>query len=197
MEDLLELFALAVIVIIGSVVKSNKKNKEKAQKAEASSSKPIAPVSDRNMTSRSNIENAVKAFSELAEAMDKGKTAPAPTVQKPVPAQKKPEQTSIEAETASKQRAEMIQKRILESLLGHSATDEHGCIGGSMPEHEPEGETPAEHSAHEHNRAERLQAESKANHTKSPHKPTVAELRKAVVMSEILDKPVSLRRRSI
>ena len=196
MEDLFDIILVIAVAVIAAVSKSNKNKKKKAADKPAQAAepvqpaaKPIASVSDRKMINRRNIESAVKAFSELAESMDKAKTAA-----QSAPAKKA--QTVIEAETAAKQRAEIISARVKESLAGQSPVDEHGCIGGSMPIHSAEGESLAEHAAHEQNRQLRLQQET-AIHATDLRKPTAADLRKAVVMSEILDKPVALRRRQI
>ena len=78
---------------------------------------------------------------------------------------------------------------------GESVTDENGCLGGSLGAHAEEGETHAEHAVHERSRTERLQAEG-AVRAEQLRKPGLAELRRAVVMAEILDKPVSMRRRA-
>ncbi len=73
---------------------------------------------------------------------------------------------------------------------GESARDADGCIGGSLGAHKEEGESRAEH-AHHLARAER---EDKAAKPQS-RRPTRSDLRRAVVMKEILDSPVSMRRR--
>ena len=77
---------------------------------------------------------------------------------------------------------------------GESMMDENGCIGGSLGAHAEEGETHAEHAAHERTRTEHLQAEGAVS-AGQLRKPGLADLRRAVVMAEILDKPVSMRHR--
>lgn len=73
---------------------------------------------------------------------------------------------------------------------GESARDADGCIGGSLGAHEEEGESHAEH-AHHLARAEREDEAAKPQ----SRRPTRSDLRRAVVMKEILDSPVSMRRR--
>lgn len=197
MEDLFEVLVFVVIAIIAGVSKSNKNKKKAADKPKsAQPTRPAQPVEPARPApkalTKQNLESAFAAFTELLEDNLPNPDKPAPT-----PPVKAREQTSIEAETASKKRAQLIQTRIQESLSGKSAVDEHGCIGGSMPEHTAEGETLAEHAQHEHNRTERLKAETAAIRAESLRKPELTELRKAVIMAEILDKPVSLRRRRI
>ena len=69
---------------------------------------------------------------------------------------------------------------------GMSRTDADGCIGGSIESHEEEGESLAEHTAH-------LPAIPAAPQPRS-RRVGASDLRRAVVMSEILNRPVSLRR---
>lgn len=76
----------------------------------------------------------------------------------------------------------------LSAVQGESAQDADGCIGGSLGAHEEEGESRAEH-AHHLARAER--ADEAQN--PQPHRMSRAELRRAVIAKEILDRPVSLR----
>lgn len=102
---------------------------------------------------------------------------------------------------------------------GASLTDAHGCVGGSMDSHPLEGEDPQEHAAHLRRsdsarptpstphiavpvRPRRSATAEKARTPEATGEPlcgvmrgaTVADLRRAVVMSEILDKPKALRR---
>lgn len=190
MEDLFEILVVAVIFIVTAIAKSNKNKKKVADKpaqAPAPVTEPAKPI--RTIPKSPNLESAFAVLTELLEDDD------LPDPDRPAPAPVKArEQTSIEAETAMKQRADLIRTRIQESLSGESHVDDHGCIGGSMPDHEAEGEALAEHAMHEKNRAERLKAEANAVRAEDLRRPTAADLRKAVVMSEILNKPVSLRK---
>lgn len=185
MEGLFDIILVVVVVIIGSIARSNK-NKQKKGTQTARPAEPLTSISDRRMINRRNIENAVQAFSELAESMDKAAIEEHPAAQNL-------EQTSIEAETLADSNA--VQEA--SPMFGQSFTDEHGCIGGSMPEHTAEGETVQEHAEHERRRVERLQAESDSVAANRPRKPSPTELRKAIVMSEILARPVGLRRKGL
>lgn len=209
MEDLFELAVVLLIFVFGAVKKSKKKQQKKAADKPKSKAKPVwqaalaqtAPVQPAEpvvlplealASPTAPRQNFDTAFSALSELLENDETLPAPdkSAVKKVRAL-----TSIEAETAIKQHAEIVRARAQESISGHSAVDEHGCIGGSMPDHSAEGEKLAEHAAHERERREHLAAEAAPRTERL--RPTAAELRKAVVMSEILDKPVSLRRRRI
>ena len=80
-------------------------------------------------------------------------------------------------------------------VQGVSALDDEGCVGGSMEHIHTEGETREEHrrhveALHQREREETLAAEAATELAEM----NLQKLRRAVVMAEILDKPVSLRR---
>ena len=79
---------------------------------------------------------------------------------------------------------------------GMSRADADGCLGGSLSGHSEEGESRAEHAEHlrKVDAQERaiLRGEERALHMRTAAR---TELRRAVVWSEILDKPKALRRR--
>ena len=79
---------------------------------------------------------------------------------------------------------------------GMSRADAEGCLGGSLSGHPEEGESRAEHAEHlrKADAQERaiLRGEERALHMRTAAR---TELRRAVVWSEILDKPKALRRR--
>lgn len=79
---------------------------------------------------------------------------------------------------------------------GMSRADANGCLGGSLSGHPEEGESRAEHAEHlrKADAQERaiLRGEERALHMRTAAR---TELRRAVVWSEILDRPKALRRR--
>ena len=79
---------------------------------------------------------------------------------------------------------------------GMSRADAEGCLGGSLSGHSEEGESRAEHAEHlrKADAQERaiLRGEERALHMRTAAR---TELRRAVVWSEILDRPKALRRR--
>ena len=86
--------------------------------------------------------------------------------------------------------------RLDELPSGESAVDAEGCVGGSLGAHREEGERRAEHRLHERRREAALAAECAASRRAAAvRQANVDQLRQAVVMSEILDKPKALRRR--
>ena len=82
------------------------------------------------------------------------------------------------------------------SVQGQSHTDGEGCVGGSLPHVHTEGESHEEHRRHELERELREAEESIAAQTaRDMAAMNVHRLRQAVIMSEILDRPVALTRR--
>ena len=83
-----------------------------------------------------------------------------------------------------------------EDIEGPADHDEEGCVGGSMAHDRHEGESRAEHRRHmaavTRREREEVQAREAAESAGSVN---VRRLREAVVMAEILDKPVALRGR--
>ena len=79
---------------------------------------------------------------------------------------------------------------------GMSRADADGCLGGSLSGHSEEGESRAEHAEHlrrvDAQERDILRGEERALHMRTAAR---TELRRAVVWSEILDKPKALRRR--
>lgn len=80
-------------------------------------------------------------------------------------------------------------------VQGVSAMDEEGCIGGSLPHSHEEGERRAEHAEHLYaagRQSERaLHAQAVSQELKDVN---IEQLRRAVIMAEILDRPKALRR---
>lgn len=183
MEDLFDILIVVIVALIGVAAKSSKSKKAKpadkpksAPKAQPPQpAKAVTQPSGVKIAGKESIESAINAITELLENADSA-LAPQPAAahpQQPAKAKKKKKNAS-----------------------GESKTDEHGCIGGSIPHTASEGETLQEHAKHEKERQARL-SEENALRAESLRKPTAADLRKAVVMKEILDKPVALRGRRI
>lgn len=184
MEDLFEILAVVAIFVFTAIAKSNKNKQKKpadkptpakvikADDAPESSIEPPKPAQPAKVITEAKKlitqQNLENAIAAFSELLDLEEESPKP-----------------------KKKAKKAKP-----IAGESPVDEHGCIGGSMPIHQAEGESKHEHAAHEENRRRKL-AEEAVLRPETFRKPTAAELRKAVVMSEILDKPVALRRRQI
>ena len=79
---------------------------------------------------------------------------------------------------------------------GGSLSDEEGCVGGSMAHEHTEGESHEEHRRHVEELHRREAEETRATlAAQELAAMNVQRMRRAVVMAEILDKPVALRRR--
>ncbi len=195
MEDLFELLIVIAIGALGIISKSNKNKKKKAADKPAKAVEPIPepaqPITAaRKDVNRRSIEAAVAAFTNLLES-----EAELPNPDKPAPKTVR-EPTAIETEL--KQTAPLKAKRKKKNpASGESPVDAHGCIGGSMPVHSAEGESLAEHAQHELERRQHLQQNAPVIAVESLRRPSQQELRRAIVMSEVLDKPVSLKGRRL
>lgn len=78
--------------------------------------------------------------------------------------------------------------------LGESVEDHEGCVGGSLGAHAEEGESRQEHEAHLR-RQEQTRETAPMPQAAAFRRLDAAEMRRAVILSEILDKPKALRRR--
>ena len=79
---------------------------------------------------------------------------------------------------------------------GASMLDEEGCVGGSMAHDHTEGERRSEHAKHVAAMKTRDEAEAKsAEAPRTLGGLDAAQMRRAIVMAEILDKPKALRAR--
>ena len=195
MEDLFELLIVIAIGALGIISKCNKNKKKKAADKPAKAVEPIPepaqPITAaRKDVNRRSIEAAVAAFTDLLES-----EAELPNPDKPAPKTVR-EPTAIETEL--KQTAPLKAKRKKKNpASGESPVDAHGCIGCSMPLHSAEGESLAEHAQHELERRQHLQQNAPVIAVESLRRPSQQELRRAIVMSEVLDKPVSLKGRRL
>jgi len=106
------------------------------------------------------------------------------------------EQEIRQAAQAAKLDAQVKLKKAARLKSGESFTDDEGCVGGSMHEHKEEGEHHADHAQHLRERDEALTREAGQSRADDLRNVSVRELRRAVIVSEILDKPVALRRRA-
>lgn len=80
--------------------------------------------------------------------------------------------------------------------MGESVQDDQGCVGGSLVHHDEEGETRDEHASHLREMARDERDREEARQTAAAIRQAgMAQMRRAVILSEILDKPKALRRR--
>ena len=193
------LLGIIIIIAIALISGSNKKKKRAQKRPPAGQSAPSVPkmsaqeaaqafldAEKRVPVSKLNVQTAMKEILNAAapekpdlvepEVDIECDLVPPDSEEKPAPRATPGGSLPPRAQTTLAQ--------------GESARDADGCIGGSLGAHEEEGESHAEH-AHHLARAEREDEAAKPQ----SRRPTRSDLRRAVVMKEILDSPVSMRRR--
>ena len=172
---------LIIIGVVTSISKSNKKKKAAAAQKRAEVPSPAQPKAGATKMpyTREEWEQFLKE-----EGVPKPKAQPKPAAAKP--------------EDVAKVAAAVLQKRKAQAAQQRVAAPVREASGSIVldPSQGIEGETEAEHAAH------RLRAkqEEQRIHVERAAEQAHAEvnlqtLRNAVVMKEILDKPVSLRPR--
>ena len=132
------------------------------------------------------------------DAAQKVRPAPEP----PEPAEEEPEEEATaqgaDAKTLTPDEWEAYLKMQAEKSAAEQAeapSEPHESDAQSLPVSAPEGETHAEHAAHNERVHEREQAErQRAEDARARRYASRQRLREAVIMREILDKPVSMRR---
>lgn len=185
-----DLFGLIVVIIIACVSLSKKSAKNKQKGNKPSAAKPVQTVRTPSMPKASapaakpaQTKTAAPAKSSLIEQELLRKTEELKAL------------TGIDlTEHIEKKPAGKAAAKPLAS--GESFTDKEGCIGGSLNAHTEEGESHSEHAEH----MKRMEANATARSAASEYAAALkhaqrADLRRAVIMSEILDKPVALRKR--
>ena len=205
MEDILEA-VVAVIIVIAAVAKTrSKKSGRKSAKPEANRSAakaPAAPQPAKSVQTRAAIEAMIdelpaEARQVIAE-VSRREAAAAPGMAESAGSDTKPAAVSVsrmnaEAALNKAKKFRTVPKPANEPSPGESTVDEHGCIGGSLGEHTAEGESTAVHAAHMLRAEARRQADE-VRSTADTRAAARAEMRRAVVWSEILGKPKALRR---
>ena len=197
MEEILEVI-VAILVIIAAAGSKSKKKKKAAAKAvkfpepaadavphaepaapaavPAQPAKPLTPVRIPSVDPRAIVEAMIDDLPEPAR--------------KALLEVEKSEKT---ARKKTKSAPKSSKKTLAQPVSGQSRVDAHGCIGGSLTDHEPEGESEEEHSEHMMKVVRLENAASRSSLGINARKTARAEMRRAVVWAEILDKPVSLR----
>lgn len=193
MESILGiLFAVFVILITAATnqkAKVNNRGRESSSQSVSTIEKALKKIENNENLSAATeriesmaksamkndtVRDVVSAFKELVSDLEDDNNA---DVQAP-----KSEVRAPQPSTPQPIMAESVPE-------GVSFSDADGCIGGSMHEHVEEGERAAEHAQHLPKAAELPVAAAR-------RRISAAELRRAVITSEILDKPIALRRRA-
>lgn len=181
MESILGiLFAVFVVLITAATnqkAKVNNRGRESSSQSVSSIEKALEKI--ENNANRSKVTDRIESMAKSAMEND--------TVREVVTTFK---DLVSDLDDENKSEVQAPQPIIDASVSeGNSFSDADGCVGGSMHEHVEEGERAAEHAQHLPEAAEIPVAAAR-------HRISAAELRRAVITSEILDKPVALRRRA-
>lgn len=189
MESIFGLIMFFVFMFIASKATSAKKKNAQNATTQTDPIKPI-PTTLPPMPGKLSVVPPVIH----PNATESDKNAAAGTLgMSAIEAELKQREAQVKKHEASKALLQARLKKASHLKSGESVTDEAGCIGGSLGAHAEEGEHPSEHAQHLKARDDALAAEStQAGELRNI---SVQELRKAVIVSEILDKPLALRRR--
>ena len=164
--------SLIVVLIILFIVLTNEKSKQK--KRGAAPAKPQRAARGR------------ESFRQRLEKLKAEAEKQLQAVEEAVPDGSLPDGSLPDA-------ASVLQPEIAQGVSLH---DDEGCVGGSMEHVHTEGETHAEHRRHvealrRRETEERLAAQAAAELAAL----NTQKLRQAVIMKELLDRPVALRGR--
>ncbi|MDO4356827.1 MAG: hypothetical protein Q4E13_09985 [Clostridia bacterium] len=172
--DMFELIVGLIVVIAGICVSANKNSRKRrpgqqsaARTLSKEPPKPAMQAKKPNLQQGKPQKQAAPAKLEMApEAM--------------VPEEMQPEK--------------MIPELLMQMELGEgeSRGDANGCLGGSLIHDESTHQGVEFHSAGAHGRR-RSRPEATQARPAAVTRPSAAQLRNAVIWSEILDKPVSMR----
>ena len=182
----MHLDGLIVLLIIIGVVSSISKSGKKKKKAAEAQRKAERPASAQPKAGATKIPYTREEWAQFL----KEEGVPEPKAQ--------PKPAAAKLEDVAKATAAILQKRRAQSAQQGVAAPAREAAGSIAPDPRQgvEGETEAEHAAHRL-RAEAAEAlRDRAEETRQALAAmNLQALRSAVVMKEILDKPVSLRPR--
>ena len=176
-----------LLIVIFLIANSNSKKKKTRQAA-------------KNLPPSQLSEAQVQLMAAQARAAEKASQPPAGKLSPEERAErirqlkeKQRARRQASAETAPEPHAAPAPAPVIQ---GASALDDEGCLGGSLPHDHTEGESRAEHAAHMAAMRARDAAEAAVAEPRGLADFDPRDLRRAVVISEILGKPKALRRRA-
>lgn len=184
MEDLFPIL-IFILIAAASVSKKNKKKKAKAPDSKASVNHASAP--DKNFDEvKSFIKEVGKTVLEMADDTDYTSPAKLKTAKMKAKPAKSVQKTAVSGEG--------VGMPPVRSGQGISLFEDKGCISGSIEHDTHEGDSGYPYGASKGKQADMQSAyaEDIAYELQSMN---VQRLRRAIVVSEILDKPKALRRR--
>ena len=174
-----------IIVIVMALLSSGMKNKKNARKGVIQD--PVA----KNAPIHTAPKPAAKAAASLSKAEREARLTQL--------REKRAERMKAAKVTAAPQ-AVAMQAQAAQTVepvpQGTSLTDDEGCVGGSLPHDHEEGEGHEEHARHMADYARRELDERTREEHAGHAGLNLSDVRRAVVMAEILGKPKALQRRS-
>ena len=190
---------IVILIILFAVVKSGKKNKKKEKTPDMSATARKEVLARAIQRSGTGADSTAEFMKELQNAVNQraaqneGEKAPVQAKQPPrTPSAPRPAKAPKPHPTP----AHTYEIPVARPVPAEGA-DSEGCLGGSMPHLHTEGESRAEHAMHmaamERRDEESWQADPINRNLGGIDR---TQLRRAVIMAEILDKPKALRRRT-
>lgn len=185
MEDLFEAL-VGIIVVVVAICASASKNKKKNRR----------PGQKPQPTEKKEARAAKRTPEQKPQRHGKGQRVPqgmAPKDMTPkdmAPESMVPERLQPEDMTPEALMPEPMQATLAE---GESHGDGAGCLGGSLAHDESVHQGTEFHAAGTHGTRRVRPAAAEAQTTAPAPRVSVAQLRNAVIWSEILDRPVSMR----
>lgn len=190
MEDLFETLVGIIVVVVAicaSASKNKKKNRRPGQKPQ-SAEKSTATTAKRAPQPRPQRQGKVQRVPGGVTPKDMVPKDMMPKNMMPesmVPERLQPEDMTPEALMPEPMQATLAE--------GESHGDAAGCLGGSLAHDESVHQGTEFHAAGTHGTRRVRPAAAEAQTTAPAPQVSVAQLRNAVIWSEILDRPVSMR----
>lgn len=181
---------ILLFIVFFVVSSSKKKGKKKKAKGGASRPRPRHVPSSRSSTFARQAEEFAEAFGRQAREFAETFDGDGDGMKKIL------SEFSAPAREPEAEAPRPTVKAAAPKVRNSNLPDAEGCLGGSLPHTHEEGEPRREHAQHlqvihEEEQAQ-LQAEAVARELRDM---SIHQLRRAIVISEILDRPKALRRR--
>ena len=187
----MEALVFILIVVFIALSGKNKKQPRQGQPTATDAGKPARRVPASGNLTVDQLREAARARLETFVGQEA-----APVAQMSPEARREARRQARAAQPAPVEAAVKPDPQAVRMPLGASLLDDEGCVGGSMDHDHDEGESRREHAQHVE-AAKRREASEMLERAEAERRQTVntRRLRQAVVMAEVLDRPVALRPR--
>lgn len=170
----MEIILVILMIVLALVSSGSKARKQRAANGQT-------PPQAAKAASPAKARQAAEAEEALAKAKERAR--------RKIEAAK--QQSKRQPDVPAPPKPAPAQPTVSVSREGMSAFDDEGCLGGSMPHGHAEGESRAEHGRH----VAAMEARDREEAVLERKGLDARAMRRAVVMAEVLDRPVSLRAR--